>query len=68
VIRVILDQGLPRGAARLLREEGQDAVHVGDLGLAAAPDEVILERAGTEDRAVGHAGFGLRNLRGDFGC
>jgi len=36
----------------LLREQGHDAVHVGDLGLAAAPDEVILERARAEGRAV----------------
>jgi predicted nuclease of predicted toxin-antitoxin system len=42
---LLLDQGLPRSTVRLLRDEGIDAVHVGDLGLAEASDATILERA-----------------------
>lgn len=52
MIRALLDQGLPRSAARLLSEAGWDVVHVGDLGLAAAPDTLILERARVENRIV----------------
>lgn len=48
--RVLLDQGLPRRAASLLRESGWDAVHVGELGLACSPDEEILDRARRERR------------------
>jgi predicted nuclease of predicted toxin-antitoxin system len=52
LIRALLDQGLPRSAVRLLRESGWDVVHVGDLGLAAASDALILERARVENRVV----------------
>ena len=41
-MRVLLDQGVPRRAAALLREAGIDALHVADLGMAAAPDSDIL--------------------------
>jgi len=51
-MRWLLDQGLPRGAVALLVEAGQDAVHVGDLGMAAAPDSAILLRAVAEDRII----------------
>jgi predicted nuclease of predicted toxin-antitoxin system len=43
-MKVLLDQGLPRSAARLLRARGFEAIHVADIGLSAAPDVVILER------------------------
>lgn len=52
MIRALLDQGLPRSAVRLLREIGWDVVHVGDVGLAAATDAQILERARAENRVV----------------
>lgn len=51
-MRWLLDQGLPRGAARLLVEAGHDAVHVGDLGMAAAADEAILDYGNLEGRVV----------------
>jgi len=41
-VRVLLDQGVPRRAATLLREGGIDALHVADLGMAAASDADIL--------------------------
>ncbi len=45
MIRVLLDQGLPRSAVELLRADGWDAVHVFECGLSSAPDEQILEYA-----------------------
>jgi predicted nuclease of predicted toxin-antitoxin system len=44
--RVRLDQGLAPKAAVILREEGWDAVHVMEAGLANAEDIEILEFAG----------------------
>ncbi|HKQ48114.1 MAG TPA: DUF5615 family PIN-like protein [Phycisphaerae bacterium] len=51
-MKLLLDQGLPRGAVALLRRESHDAVHAGDVGLAEANDAAILERACTEERIV----------------
>ena len=49
--RLLLDQGLPRSTAALLRaEDGWDVVHVGDRGLARATDAEILELARSETR------------------
>jgi predicted nuclease of predicted toxin-antitoxin system len=41
-VRLLLDQGVPRRAAELLREAGIDAAHVGDLGMSSADDVEIL--------------------------
>jgi predicted nuclease of predicted toxin-antitoxin system len=41
-MRLILDQGLPRDAATLLREDGWDCVHAGELGMAGAEDTEIV--------------------------
>jgi predicted nuclease of predicted toxin-antitoxin system len=38
----LLDQGVPRRAAALLREAGVDAVHVAELGMSSADDADIL--------------------------
>lgn len=51
-MKLLLDQGLPRSAAAALREVGIDAVHVGDIGMAAALDEQIIARAHAEGRVV----------------
>jgi predicted nuclease of predicted toxin-antitoxin system len=51
-MKLLLDQGLPRSAADALREVGIDAVHVGDIGMAAALDEQIIARAHAEGRVV----------------
>jgi predicted nuclease of predicted toxin-antitoxin system len=48
--RVLLDQGLPPEAAALLRNEGWDAIHVREIGLASASDTEILGRARVERR------------------
>lgn len=45
MISVLLDQGLAPRAASLLVKRGIEAVHVGEIGLAAAEDVQILEAA-----------------------
>ena len=51
-MRWLLDQGLPRGAAGLLNEAAQNALHVGNIGMAEAPDSSILRHAVKEDRLI----------------
>lgn len=51
-MKLLLDQGLPRGAAGLLREGDIDAIHTGDIGYATAQDGEIIERARQENRVV----------------
>ena len=48
----LLDQGLPRTAAVLLRERGFDAIHVGELGMASATDPEIIRLAVKEERVI----------------
>jgi len=45
MLRLLLDQGLPRSTVDHLTPEGFTAEHVGDLGLAAATDQTILQCA-----------------------
>jgi hypothetical protein len=35
-MKLLLDQGLPRSSAAILREAGFDAVHAGEISLATA--------------------------------
>jgi len=51
-MKLLLDQGLPRSTAILLREAGIDAVHVGDIGYSSADDAAILQKARDEDRII----------------
>src|SRR5436190_76579 len=51
-MKLLLDQGLPRTTASILRQDGLDIVHVGEVGLANAADVLILEKARLDDRAV----------------
>lgn len=51
-MKLLLDQGTPRSAAALLCRAGFDAVHTGDIGMAAADDGDILQRAAVEDRVI----------------
>jgi predicted nuclease of predicted toxin-antitoxin system len=48
VNRVLLDQGLPRGAVALLKHSGWHVVHTGDIGLSRATDRQIVEHARKE--------------------
>jgi predicted nuclease of predicted toxin-antitoxin system len=50
--RVLLDQGLPRTAAKILRETGWDVLHTGDIGLSRAADRDILTYARLEKRVI----------------
>src|SRR4029078_9730283 len=50
MIRFLLDQGTPRGAASLLRGLGWEAVHVSEIGLSTATDLQILDVARAESR------------------
>lgn len=51
-MKLLLDQGLPRSAATLLSEAGIDTIHVAEVGLSAADDTDILQRARDDERVV----------------
>ncbi len=51
-MRWLLDQGLPRSTAAILNTAREDAIHVGDVGMAEAPDPSILRHALTENRIL----------------
>lgn len=50
MIRLLLDQGLPRSTARLLADADWDVLHVGDIGMARSSDRDILDYARREQR------------------
>ena len=52
MIRILLDQGLPRSAVKILKDKGLDVLHTGDIGLSRAADRQILDFARKEDRVV----------------
>ncbi len=52
MIRILLDQDLPRTAAKILRNKGWNVLHTGDIGLSRATDRQILEYARNEKRVV----------------
>jgi predicted nuclease of predicted toxin-antitoxin system len=51
-MKLLLDQGLPRSAAALLRETGIDTLHVTEIGMSQAEDIEIIQRARDEERVV----------------
>jgi predicted nuclease of predicted toxin-antitoxin system len=51
-MRFLLDQGLPRSLAALMRELGIDAIHTGECGLSTALDSSILSFAREKDYVV----------------
>ncbi len=51
-MRFLVDQNLAPSVAEGLVAAGHDAVHTEALGLARAGDEVVLQRAGANDRVV----------------
>jgi predicted nuclease of predicted toxin-antitoxin system len=51
-MRLLLDQGLPRSTVLHLSNLGVQAVHVGDMGLAAGSDATILDVARQQGRVV----------------
>jgi predicted nuclease of predicted toxin-antitoxin system len=58
-MKLLLDQGLPRTAAKLLSEAGVETIHVGDIGYASADDADIIEFAR-------RGGFIIVTLDADF--
>ena len=51
-MRLLLDQGLPRSSAEMLRNKGWDIQHTGEIGMSRATDRQILEYARDEQRIV----------------
>jgi predicted nuclease of predicted toxin-antitoxin system len=44
-VKLLLDQGLPRSAASILRQKQIEATHVGELDMASASDQRIIDYA-----------------------
>jgi predicted nuclease of predicted toxin-antitoxin system len=51
-MKLLLDQGLPRSAASMMREGGVDAVHTAEIGAATASDAEILRMGQETGRVV----------------
>jgi predicted nuclease of predicted toxin-antitoxin system len=51
-MRFLVDNALSPEVARGLSDTGHDAIHVRDIGLAAAADSEIFDHAAAEDRSV----------------
>lgn len=51
-MRFLVDNALSFRLAEGLRAAGHEAIHVRDVGLAAAPDEEVFDFAGREDRII----------------
>ena len=52
LVPLVLDQGLPRDAAAILRQAGHDCVHAGEIGMAKAEDREIIAWARQHRRTV----------------
>ena len=52
MIKLLLDQGLPRSAAALLRQSNLDAIHVGEIGGARWADIDIIRKAEEDGRVI----------------
>lgn len=51
-MKFLVDHHLPPALAKFLREQGHDAIHVRDIGLAQADDPVIWKHAISDGRVV----------------
>jgi predicted nuclease of predicted toxin-antitoxin system len=51
-VKLLIDNALSPVVASLLRDAGHDALHVRDLGLAAAEDDALVARAANDGRVV----------------
>jgi len=51
-VRFLIDENLSPILADFLRAAGHDASHVRDIGFKGATDQVVMERAASEQRVV----------------
>lgn len=51
-MKFLIDNNLSPLLADALKAAGHDVLHVRDLGMQAAPDEAVLERARAEERTL----------------
>lgn len=51
-MKFLIDNALSPKVAGGLQDAGYDAIHVRDIGLAAAPDDELLELAAKQNRVV----------------
>jgi len=51
-MKFLADMGLSQSTVNWLREQGHDAVHLGEQGLEQMPDVHILSKAKTENRVL----------------
>lgn len=51
-MRFLVDNAISPVVAERLQQEGHDAVHVRELGIAAASDEVVFSSAVAQDRVI----------------
>jgi predicted nuclease of predicted toxin-antitoxin system len=58
-MKLLLDQGLPRSSAALLRDAGIDTIHVGELDMSATTDDSIIDYSRSN-------GFTIVTLDADF--
>lgn len=61
-MKLLLDQGLPRSAAALLRDAGIDTIHVSEIEMSTAEDVEIVQRAREEGRVVATLDADLHTL------
>ncbi|MGA2929830.1 MAG: DUF5615 family PIN-like protein [Solirubrobacteraceae bacterium] len=61
-MRFLIDQALSSAVAIELDRAGHDALHVRELGIQAASDEEIFDRAAEDDRVVVSADTDLGTL------
>lgn len=52
MIRLLLDMCVDRRVRSLLDDKGHDVVHVGEVGMARAPDSAVMARARAERRVL----------------
>ena len=52
MMNFLLDQGIPRSTVTLLKNVGIEARHVGDLAMATALDEQIIEKARQDNSVI----------------
>lgn len=51
-MKLLLDQGIPRSSAAILRAAGLDVVHTGEVGRATAADDDLVGYALEEGRVI----------------